>query len=158
MNALFGFAKHCDQPAAFVLSRNRWKCHTHLLRIENVNLNIQTNSTFPSNPALYKCLTDNPRAKKVHSIRLGVKYEVVVKRYRPYKGNNNQNLKEIMEPTITLSKKDAHLEIINDNDIFFHRRTPPPDEIDDDKGRLQRPLMRNKRKKVEIPPSPGQDL
>lgn len=53
---------------------------------------------------------------------------------------------------------DAHLEIINDNNIFFHRRTPPPDEIDDDKGRLQRPLMRNKRKKVEIPPSPGQDL
>ncbi|UZO14642.1 uncharacterized protein OCT59_006095 [Rhizophagus irregularis] len=275
MNNLFGLGKHCDQPAAFVLSRNRWKCHTHLLNIENVNLNIQTNSKFPSNPALYKCLTDNPRAKKVHSTRLGVKYEVVIKRYRPYKGNNNQNLKEIMEPTITLSKKgiptlrpfykeyrnlefdivrspqqikrwnrlkqsiinserrihynkpyllrpgrdhytqsvvfkqlshvaergsihpsyegrtkqlyddyilrrscpliteylppidkdkniffisDAHLEIINDNDIFFHRRTPPPDEIDDDKGRLQRPLMRNKRKKVEIPPSPGQDL
>ncbi|POG74671.1 hypothetical protein GLOIN_2v1771106 [Rhizophagus irregularis DAOM 181602=DAOM 197198] len=280
MNNLFGLGKHCDQPAAFVLSRNRWKCHTHLLNIENVNLNIQTNSKFPSNPALYKCLTDNPRAKKVHSTRLGVKYEVVIKRYRPYKGNNNQNLKEIMEPTITLSKKgiptlrpfykeyrnlefdivrspqqikrwnlvfkqlshvaergsihpsyegrsnkekinlkraknwlrrikkrnklkkslpplppdfnakqlyddyilrrscpliteylppidkdkniffisDAHLEIINDNNIFFHRRTPPPDEIDDDKGRLQRPLMRNKRKKVEILPSPGQDL
>lgn len=105
MNNLFGLGKHCDQPAAFVLSRNRWKCHTHLLNIENVNLNIQTNSKFPSNPALYKCLTDNPRAKKVHSTRLGVKYEVVIKRYRPYKGNNNQNLKEIMEPTITLSKK-----------------------------------------------------
>ncbi|GBC21974.2 hypothetical protein GLOIN_2v1788982 [Rhizophagus irregularis DAOM 181602=DAOM 197198] len=220
MNNSFGFGKHCDQPAAFVLSRNRWKCQTHLLNIKNVNLNIQTNSKFPS-----------------------VKYEVVIKRYRPYKGNNNQNLKEIMEPTITLSKKgiptlrpfykeyrnlefdivrspqqiklvfnqlshvaergsihpsyegrsnkekinlkraknwlrrikkrnklkkslpplppdfnDAHLEIINDNNIFFHRRTPPPDEIDDDKGRLQRPLMRNKRKKVEIPPSPGQDL
>ncbi|PKY33520.1 hypothetical protein RhiirB3_452481 [Rhizophagus irregularis] len=46
-----------------------------------------------------------PAAFKVHSTRLGIKYEVTIKRYCPYKGKNNQDLKSVMEPTITLSKK-----------------------------------------------------
>ncbi|GBC41354.1 hypothetical protein GLOIN_2v1771106 [Rhizophagus irregularis DAOM 181602=DAOM 197198] len=307
MNNLFGLGKHCDQPAAFVLSRNRWKCHTHLLNIENVNLNIQTNSKFPSNPALNYGANHHfikeryPTLRPFYKEYRNLEFDIVrspqqIKRWnhlkqsiinserrihynkpyllRPghdhytqsvvfkqlshvaergsihpsYEGRSNKekiNLKRAKNwlrrikkrnklkkslpplppdfngdprvfynntyhinlfdykvrrrfnvstipqynygytkakqlyddyilkrscpliteylPPIDKDKNiffisDAHLEIINDNDIFFHRRTPPPDEIDDDKGRLQRPLMRNKRKKVEILPSPGQDL
>lgn len=33
--------EYCDQPAAFVLSQNRWKCHEHLCPITVVLFNEQ---------------------------------------------------------------------------------------------------------------------
>ncbi|CAB5312906.1 unnamed protein product [Rhizophagus irregularis] len=51
----------------------------------------------------YKTVNFNPW-KEVHSTRLGLKYNVIVKRYNEWKGKNNSDLKEVMEP-ITHNRK-----------------------------------------------------
>ncbi|POG82755.1 hypothetical protein GLOIN_2v1867102 [Rhizophagus irregularis DAOM 181602=DAOM 197198] len=48
--------------------------------------------------------------KEIYSTRLGVKYEVMIKKYNEFRGKKNPYLKSVMEPTTTYSKTGVRVE------------------------------------------------
>ncbi|PKY55530.1 hypothetical protein RhiirA4_475060 [Rhizophagus irregularis] len=48
--------------------------------------------------------------KEIYSTRLGVKYEVMIKKYNEFRGKKNPYLKSVMEPTTTYSKTGVRAE------------------------------------------------
>ncbi|EXX57437.1 hypothetical protein GLOIN_2v1788972 [Rhizophagus irregularis DAOM 181602=DAOM 197198] len=88
----------CTQPAAFVLPNNQWQCNKHFTPIPELR-----KKTTHRKGKDHNTVNFNPW-KEVHSTRLGLKYNVIVKRYNKWKGKNNSDLKEVMEP-ITTNRK-----------------------------------------------------
>ncbi|CAB5096539.1 unnamed protein product [Rhizophagus irregularis] len=88
----------CTQPAAFVLPNNQWQCNKHFTPVPGLRSN-----TTQQKGKNYKTVNFNPW-KEVHSTRLGLKYNIIVKRYNEWKGKNNSDLKQVMEP-ITTNRK-----------------------------------------------------
>ncbi|PKY58348.1 hypothetical protein RhiirA4_480191 [Rhizophagus irregularis] len=109
-NYNFNVGSYCNQPAAFVLSQNRWKCHKHLDLRDLDMLNIQTDSKIYKNISvshaiLNKVHSNHNNEKEVHSTCLGVKYDVTIRRYNEWRGKTNPHLKKIMEPIKGHTKK-----------------------------------------------------
>ncbi|PKK61001.1 hypothetical protein RhiirC2_228870, partial [Rhizophagus irregularis] len=73
----------CTQPAAFVLPNNQWQCNKHFTPVPGLR-----SKTTQRKGKDYKTVNFNPW-KEVHSTRLGLKYNVIVKRYNEWKGKNN---------------------------------------------------------------------
>ncbi|CAB4407618.1 unnamed protein product [Rhizophagus irregularis] len=94
----------CAQPAAVVLSQNRWKCNHHLGSILGVSPEKKkSNLNIPG----YRSRFDSSHNhwKEIHSTRLGVTYDVIVRRYNEWRGKKDNYLQTIMEPTATTTKK-----------------------------------------------------
>ncbi|UZO14632.1 uncharacterized protein OCT59_006085 [Rhizophagus irregularis] len=87
-----------DTRAAFVLPNNQWQCNKHFTPIPELR-----KKTTHRKGKDHNTVNFNPW-KEVHSTRLGLKYNVIVKRYNKWKGKNNSDLKEVMEP-ITTNRK-----------------------------------------------------
>ncbi|UZO08338.1 uncharacterized protein OCT59_028596 [Rhizophagus irregularis] len=87
-----------DTRAAFVLPNNQWQCNKHFTPVSGLS-----SKTTQRKGKDYKTVNFNPW-KEVHSTRLGLKYNVIVKRYNEWKEKNNSDLKEVMEP-ITNNRK-----------------------------------------------------
>ncbi|PKC01210.1 hypothetical protein RhiirA5_427080 [Rhizophagus irregularis] len=91
----------------FVLSQNRWHCNARLCPITVVLFDDQLKKKIPSDPAFYQ---NNNQPKEIYSTRLGVKYEVMIKKYNGFRGKKNPYLKSVMEPTTTYSKTGVRAE------------------------------------------------
>ncbi|CAB5366806.1 unnamed protein product [Rhizophagus irregularis] len=121
----FGFyfrcSDTCTQPAAFVLPNNQWQCNKHFTPVPGLR-----SKTTQRKGKDYKTVNFNPW-KEVHSTRLGLKYNVIVKRYNEWKGKNNSDLKEVMEPITTNRKgKSTTRPFYKEykNVEFYDNRTP----------------------------------
>ncbi|CAB5156343.1 unnamed protein product [Rhizophagus irregularis] len=104
--------KCCSQPTAFVLSQNRWHCNEHLeIPTVVVLFDDQPEEKFPKNPDFYQNISHNGHnhGKEVHSTRLGVKYDIIIKKYNKFRGQKDKQLKEVMEPTELLGIPTTHL-------------------------------------------------
>ncbi|CAB5367510.1 unnamed protein product [Rhizophagus irregularis] len=111
----------CTQPAAFVLPNNQWQCNKHFTPVPGLR-----SKTTQQKGKDYKIVNFNPW-KEVHSTRLGLKYNVIVKRYNEWKGKNNSDLKEVMEPITTNRKgKSTTRPFYKEykNVEFYDNRTP----------------------------------
>ncbi|CAB4415536.1 unnamed protein product [Rhizophagus irregularis] len=97
---------HCVLPAAYVLSKKRWRCGEHIAKLPST----QSRSGIRRDPRFYKdqihrILTLNAKkekknVKQVHSNRLGVSYTVSINKYHRGLGRDNQDLKHEMESGI----------------------------------------------------------
>ncbi|CAB4433089.1 unnamed protein product [Rhizophagus irregularis] len=97
---------NCTQPAAVVLSQNRWKCHKHLGTILGTPLEKQKrNYNIPGNPMFRVSYASQNPWKKIHSTRLGITYDVIVRRYNEWRGKKDDYLRNVMEPTTIKTKK-----------------------------------------------------
>ncbi|CAB4435017.1 unnamed protein product [Rhizophagus irregularis] len=97
---------NCTQPAAVVLSQNRWKCHKHLGTILGTPLEKQKrNYNIPGNPMFRASNASQNQWKEIHSTRLGITYDVIVRRYNEWRGKRDDYLRNVMEPTTTKTKK-----------------------------------------------------
>ncbi|PKY62413.1 hypothetical protein RhiirA4_488844, partial [Rhizophagus irregularis] len=98
----------CNQPAAFVLPQNRWKCNHHFKSVLGCSShNTQRKEKSPQYLSSYhQNLTNGSYnfAKEVRSTRLGLNYDVIVKRYNEWRGKRDPDLKDAMEPTTTRNK------------------------------------------------------
>ncbi|CAB5189698.1 unnamed protein product [Rhizophagus irregularis] len=73
-------------------------------------VNVQTDGKNFNNIPTPRSIMDKIRSnfnypKEVHSTRLGVKYDVTIRRYNEWRGKNNPDLKQIMEPIERRTKK-----------------------------------------------------
>ncbi|PKC54687.1 hypothetical protein RhiirA1_476848 [Rhizophagus irregularis] len=117
----FRCSNTCTQPAAFVLPNNQWQCNKHFTPVPGLS-----SKTTQRKGKDYKTVNFNPW-KEVHSTRLGLKYNVIVKRYNEWKGKNNSDLKEVMEPITTNRKgKSTTRPFYKEykNVEFYDNRTP----------------------------------
>ncbi|CAB4439910.1 unnamed protein product [Rhizophagus irregularis] len=97
---------NCTQPAAVVLSQNRWKCHKHLGTILGIPSEKQKrNYNIPGNPMFRVSNVSQNQWKEIHSTRLGITYDVIVRRYNEWRGKKDDYLRNVMEPTTTKTKK-----------------------------------------------------
>lgn len=98
----------CSQPAAFALSNNWAPCNTHFSAVNQP-------CALPKllkDPHFYWRLPNDNISKKIHSTRLGINYEVTIKKYNEFKGKKNPTLRKVMEPTTTIGKKGSKNERI----------------------------------------------
>ncbi|POG65053.1 hypothetical protein GLOIN_2v1782152 [Rhizophagus irregularis DAOM 181602=DAOM 197198] len=98
----------CQQPAAVVLSHNRRKCNNHLPSFIIHGNKRRRTGKLPQNPSFYvhnHSYIPHNHAKEVHSTRLGISYDVIIRRYNEWKGKHDFYLQNVMELTSTKTKK-----------------------------------------------------